>query len=528
MKKFFILLIGILAFARFSLAAPPIDQLFKDFPPLSGKIIVQQGQFYLNLGANQGLKIGEWWLVYQPGKPIIDPDTGKVLGYQEKPVARAQVVQVFPAYAVLKVFCFSPGCAVSTGARAERLAGVPAFFFDLTGKAFPVYERLRATYPKLNWQPYQQITSREMIPAGKERVLFVAENGLLYFYSNDHILGVYSLSEQRVFQRPGFGPQARPYKLVGRLREIVYHLDVAPMGQALFLASLTKKKIYFQRLKGREHFVYEYKGFGDLVNFSIGPNGLIAINIFDGKRVKSRLIKFTGASFLKVTKDSPYILRFFDFNLDGVKETLIGQSFDDEEFYGPGVYVFTIEGESLKRKNRLDVPSGFRIFGAFWADLNLDRQLETGFFNVGRKLVIYQGKKKVWSSNIKFGAGVQYVFMDNPEPEIKTPKKVLIWPNPWVTLWQGWPRVFIPYNEYGLLGGILSGAKRSTVAVLFYTREGYQFFLWKESFQGTTQAVFSYKDSVYIAVVEGDFFKGEGETKIFKVPLPQLMRDLSY
>ncbi|WP_457756006.1 hypothetical protein [Thermodesulfatator indicus] len=528
MRKIFILLVGIFAFTKISLAAPSIDQLFKDFSPLSAKVIVQEGQFFLNVGTNKGLKVGEWWLIYQQGEPIVDPDTGKILGYQEKPAARAQIIQVFPTYSVLKVFCLSPGCTISTGARAERLAGVRAFFFDLTGKAFPIYERLRASYPKLKWQPYEKVTSRKAIPKGTQRVLFVAENNFLYFYSDGHVLGVYTLSAQPAYQESRPLEKARPYQLIGRLREIVYHLDVLPLGQTIYVASLTKRKIYLQRLKGREYFVYAYHGFGNLINFSVGPDGLIALNIFDGKRVKSRIIKFTGKNFVKVTKDSPYILRFFDFNSDGIKETLIGQSFDSENFYGYGVFTFKIDGKDLKKEKSIKIPSGFRIFGAFWTDLNLDKKLETGFYNEGRRLVIYQGKKRLWSSSVKFGAGIQYVFMDYPETSIKTPKKIYIWPNPWVVKWQEWPRVLIPYNEFGLLGGIVSGAKRSTVGVLFYTREGYQLFFWRQSFQGSVQAVFSFKGNVYIAVVEGDLFKGEGETRIFKVSLAQLMRNLSY
>ncbi|WP_022853573.1 FG-GAP repeat domain-containing protein [Thermodesulfatator atlanticus] len=524
---FFMLLFFFLCLPS-SYATPTFEQIFNDLKPFSARVIVEQGAFYLNVGQNKGIKPGEWWRIYREGPRIVDPVTGKVLGAKENPVAVAQVVKVFDNFSELKVFCLKPGCAVANATLAKRFDGFKSYFYDLSGKGLPFYERLKAGLINLSWEPYQQVSSRKAISQPSQALVFVADKNFLYVYSDGHTLGVYALGSLRPTYAPAYNRYAKPYQLVGRLGEIVYHLEVQRFGPYFYIASLTKKAIELQRLRGPEHYTYKYKGFGDLIHFSVGKDGLIALNIFDGKKVISRIIRFSNGNFYRVTKDSSYILRFFDFDGDGIKETLLGQNFDNEDFFGTGVFILKIDGERLKKLSSLKVPRNFQIFGSFFADLNRDGKREVGFFNPGRKLVLYQERKRLWTSNVKFGGGIQYVYLDQPEPEIQTPNKIMIWPNPEIVNWQGWPRVFLPFNEYDILGGLFSGPKRSTIAVLYLTREGYQLFFWRHTFPGAVQAVFSNGKEIYFVVVSGDFFKGEGQTKIYKVPIPQFMQELNY
>lgn len=505
----------------------PVDEIFHDFRPLEARLIVHQGRYYLNIGSQQGLKLGEWWQIYKSGSPIVDPVTGKVLGREDFPVAVAQIVRLTNNYAELRVFCLNTGCTLSSGFVARRFVGIPAYFFDLTGRNFRVYEILRSGFPDLSWQPYRRTTSRREIPSVPQGLIFIVENGYLSLLSNGYVLGVYALTSPRPSRK--IFPSSTPsgYKLIGELKEIVYYLEVQKFDSGTsFLAYLTKNGIHFQRLRGQEHYVYRYQGFGEIVNFSVGPQGLVAINIFDGQRMLSRIVRFERGQFSEITKDVDYILQFFDFDLDGVKETLLGQPFDREEFFGRGLHLLVLSGDTLRKVRKIEVPFGFRIFGSFFADLNGDRFPEIGFFNIGQRLVIFQGKKKFWSSTVKFGGSIQFIQMDNPEPEFPTPKTIVIWPPSEVTRWQNYPMVLMPYNKFGSMGVTFSGVEYSTVALLYHSRHGYSLAFWKENFRGAVQSVFVDRDTLYLVVVEGNFFKGKGTSKIFRVPLDQIVGNL--
>jgi curli biogenesis system outer membrane secretion channel CsgG len=63
--------------------------------PWRGRVMEVDGtQIYVNAGSNMNLKVGDTFDVIRPGKQLIDPDTGQVLGVTEKRVGRLRVDQV--------------------------------------------------------------------------------------------------------------------------------------------------------------------------------------------------------------------------------------------------------------------------------------------------------------------------------------------------------------------------------------------------------------------------------------------------
>jgi curli biogenesis system outer membrane secretion channel CsgG len=55
---------------------------------------VADGQTFLNIGAAQGAKVGDAFQISRPGRRIIDPASGEVLGVTEAPVGRVTIVEV--------------------------------------------------------------------------------------------------------------------------------------------------------------------------------------------------------------------------------------------------------------------------------------------------------------------------------------------------------------------------------------------------------------------------------------------------
>jgi hypothetical protein len=65
--------------------AAVIDEVARDFKPISGYVIMEAGGEYLiDLDASKGIAAGDLFSVMRPGKKIIHPVTKKVLGTLEE------------------------------------------------------------------------------------------------------------------------------------------------------------------------------------------------------------------------------------------------------------------------------------------------------------------------------------------------------------------------------------------------------------------------------------------------------------
>ena len=69
--------------------------------PLSGNVAhVTDSQVYLDLGSENGVRVGEKFIVYREGAPIINPMTHELMAVEENKVGLVKIVEVKPNYAV--------------------------------------------------------------------------------------------------------------------------------------------------------------------------------------------------------------------------------------------------------------------------------------------------------------------------------------------------------------------------------------------------------------------------------------------
>jgi curli biogenesis system outer membrane secretion channel CsgG len=67
-----------------------------------GKIIKVDGtRAWINLGASSGVKMGDKYNIISMGEALIDPDSGRKLGADEKQIGNGSVVDVQPEYAII-------------------------------------------------------------------------------------------------------------------------------------------------------------------------------------------------------------------------------------------------------------------------------------------------------------------------------------------------------------------------------------------------------------------------------------------
>ncbi len=69
---------------------------------VEGKIIKVAGnQAWINLGSSSGIKVGDQFKIFNVGEALKDPDTGAVLGADEKETGSGQVTEVQAKYAII-------------------------------------------------------------------------------------------------------------------------------------------------------------------------------------------------------------------------------------------------------------------------------------------------------------------------------------------------------------------------------------------------------------------------------------------
>jgi curli biogenesis system outer membrane secretion channel CsgG len=108
--------------------------------PIKVASISSDGTLYLNRGQGSGLNVGDRLEVYQPGAPIVDPDTHEVLGGQDVLVGVAKVTEVQPRLSLAKILQSTKSIGVGAILKhpQENLGG------GGSGEA-------QAPHPTLNW-----------------------------------------------------------------------------------------------------------------------------------------------------------------------------------------------------------------------------------------------------------------------------------------------------------------------------------------------------------------------------------------
>lgn len=553
----------------------PFDSIIEDLGVINAAVIVgPDGRLLLNKGSLHAVRRGDLWSIHTKGAMVKDPVSGEELGRLDEILGVVKVVRTDKRFCQIERV-HPADVTFKTGLQAIRYSRIKSIFQDSSGVYYGLYEKLRAGLPNLNWQGYQKVGAQEPVVAPADGIVFSARNDRLIIWSGGEILSVYensssnvspiesdtslslnekephrsdqneaSLPEQPLPSRnpviqaasglmtPGMSAKiaSRKYRSVGSLDDIVYHLDVMvdKSGKDYFVY-LSDAGLFVQTALGAEKaYEYRYEGFGRVAGISIGPNGMIAMNIFNQSEwaMASMLLRFSGEGFEILARDINYILAYVDINDDGNKE-LIGQNFDNENFFGPGVYELAWDNTQISRISTLDLPVGFRIFGSFWADLDNDHVVENGFYNSGRRLLIYARGEEAWRSTDPFGGSIQGVMIENIESEGATSRSEIVWSPAAVVPYKNGKFVALAYNDASLLNIVGMRPRKGKVGILYKNNGRYFLRILDAGFEGPVQSVFVWQNELYCAVVEGGLFSGRGgKTHVIAFSLKDLKKAL--
>jgi len=540
----------------------PLDRIQKDLSVKKGRFISGPAeQPLINKGSEAGIRKGDLVTLYAPGQTVIDPDSGEKLGCLSEPIAICQVRKVHARFAEVSVKCPRDGCTVDleSGLEALRYRDVPAVFIDGSGKFFSDYKLLRARLGHFDWQGYKEglFKSPKEDPSSP-KVVFAARNDMLTVWGGGEILAVYPAEEKastdgavsaerekgraagRWTGAAGNPPSAAaaipgmvseiPIKnptVLASLDRVVRHFGVIePIGgQTPFLIFLDENKITARAFNGEKTFHYQHEGFGELVHMSVGSHGRLALNIFvPGAGMRSRILECSDSSFQMVAGPLNYILAFMNAPDGDGPPQLWAQRFSPADLLIPAVYRMRLAGDTVSREKNLEVPYGYSIFGAFFADLNGNGIREHGFFNPGGKLVVYEAPENQWQSSASFSGALSPLLVNDPGYPDAAPRQVNVWRQPAVfkhreTVWAA-----CVLNADSRSAMLRRSTGQRLLGILRPAGGSYRLSRLVDRFEGRVEDVVAYRDQLLVGVSEGGSSNNQGRSHILSFSIDDFMR----
>ncbi len=539
-----------------SLKAQTLGDITQDFAPISAVVVSQKGStIILDKGRQDGVHGGDLFTIYKRGEKIVHPVTGKVLGYLKKPIAWVEVFKVDESFCQARII--SQKGSFSPGAPAKRFADIKALVIGNDPATLEeVYLYLGVQLPDIRFIKREDLHFDELTVSFLRKngflLVFLQEGSYLRVYNRGlEVIKVYDISPLVVSRpqasnttpapnipRPPVAskypyttleaqrPATAVFRKVGHLSEVVTDFEMGDLdgdGKPE-IVYLTPEALYVTKYRAQGAWRYNYHGFGKILNFSLGPQGYLALNIFvDKVGFRSQLLQFTPQGLRPIAKDINLLLGFFDTNGDGKKDLFLGQSYDPANFFGTPVYKLAVTPKGIQRLGKFPVPHDFRLLGACIVDLNGDGHTEIMTQNLGHKLEIYQSGQKIWVSNLKVG-GSLYTLQATVKGTDLLPKLTISAEvDPCVIRFPGEknPLVLVVANQSShrnILPGIpaYSGGQ---VLALTKTTLGYRLLPFSGILNAPIQGLGVYQKEVFVAMVRGNPFTQKGESYLLAFPL---------
>lgn len=439
-----------------SRAAVP-EEIARDFAPLSGYVVMPaDGEFLIDRGAADGIAVGDLFSVLRPGEQIVHPVTGKVLGSLDRVKGFLQVTRVRPGYSHARPLEVREN--IGSGDAIRRYERIPAAFLDTTGRGRPIYDRLRTALPGMEWRIVAApADGKASLPEGT-MLAFVLESGRLEVRGPDQILRSYEIEGGKrggtspptasrgstnespegrgmlsggVREPVGKGPSA-DFAVRGELPAGTIMADFVRDGDRLLLAATDGTRIdvfavgdNLVRLGGgeppRSGHVYSLRWWKPkpdgrpLLAATVAVDENQAYSPTTGQTVIGVVFTLQDGHLTPIPEELPYLLGSFDRDGDGIPETLLGQSFDRDIFFGDRVREIRLkEGTLAIDESSFPIPRPFSVQGTLFADLTGDGRPETVVVRKG-KMVVYDGTKLLYESSRQMGGSLSVLTYDlNP------------------------------------------------------------------------------------------------------------------
>jgi hypothetical protein len=430
----------LITFSPIPVCADLIDQIAEDFRPISGYVVkVLEEEVIIDLDQSHGVSTGDLFTVLASGEKIVHPVTGKVIGTLEESKAILQVSRSKIGYSFGRPL--GKPADIKAGDPIRRFEHMPARLWDYTGKGRDFADQLQIALPGLNWQDYDraQKSRPDELSSPRDKpdtlVFVLTHQGLEVRGPNFRILHVYDLPESfsAEGERPpgvkrapessavvpedkqviGFQAVFKAARTIGSFPGATMMADFVKFNNQLLLATTDGSEIrIYEVTDSLKHIIRkDTPSPAQILAMQwwqpnqTGPLFLTVVTWRD-KNVSGILYSLKNGQLVLLKTGVPRILGSFDLDNDGRPETLLGQQFESEDFFGTNIVKFNLKGNKLKStQSPVSLPRRFTVLGSLITDLNGDGKLESVFIRSGI-LYVYHGKKQLYASQKEMGGTI--------------------------------------------------------------------------------------------------------------------------
>jgi hypothetical protein len=403
----------------FSLISPETyEEIKKDFTPLSALIIgIEDNKIIIDKGKVQGVRPKDIFTVYKRGKKIVHPETEKTLGFLKEIIGKIEITDVEENFAIGRVIFQKEPFPVPT--PIERFTDLKILIISENQTPDEnLFLILKNTLPESAVTFNPNLKLRDLTPqyllSQQYDIVFVVEEDIvkIFNYNLDLIRYYGTLSYKKAIAPSTVTTTQKAYKpstgvfsinpptILGKMKGEVFQVEFADIDNdgSPEMIYFNSQGLFIVRIKGALLASYTPKT-GKIVNFSLGPSGWIALNIFDESvGMRSEILRYTEQGLIPVITNVNLILNFVDYTARGVKDTLIGQTFDSENFFGKEVYILKRENNQLIYATQLKVSPDYKNIGSAFVDLDGDGSPEIINYTSDGKLAVYKDSNIVWVS----------------------------------------------------------------------------------------------------------------------------------
>lgn len=421
-----------------------IDQVSQDLKPISGYLVMPRGdEFIIDLDARQGIALGDLFSVIGSGDTVIHPISKKVLGKLEEVRGVLKVTRITEGFSFARPL--TKTADIKPGDPIRRFSALKAVFWDYTDRNRTLHNQLQKALPDLNWQDYQAAQEGrparpEALSGAKDALLFIvtadtlevrdAGFDLIHAYPGGiPLTGSKGTAPSPPSVQPARTPAPRPETAptpgkpkgsidfgtavsVGQLGGNIIMADMFDRGGRMLLAVTDGRRIdVFEAAEELKPVASAgTKNLGQVltVKWWVPSAGSIylAVPAWSDSKVASTLFMLENDRMVPVAEGLDTVLGAFDSDGDGRPETLLGQEFDPELFFGRRIKeLYWDKGRLEAKAPGFDLPPRFTVIGGQLADLTGDGKPEAIYVRNG-VLNVYSGKNALYTSPKQMGGSL--------------------------------------------------------------------------------------------------------------------------
>jgi hypothetical protein len=564
------LIFSILLFFAFVPSAPAdvFDELVRDFAPLSGFVVMPaDGGFLIDRDAANGIAVGDLFSVVHPGEQIVHPISGKVLGTLDRIKGFLEVTRIRSGYSHARPLDVKE--KIGPGDVIRRFEHIPTAFLDTTGRGRPFFDRLRTALPGLDWK-YATVAGTGVKPSLPDGAILAFVLGIdgLETRRQDRTLRSYKIPGEPggapLPASTGFGKEhlkkselsagqgksvdkaaSADFVVRGALPAGTTMADFLHSGDRLLLAVTEGTRIEVFAVgdtlvpvatgdpprPGHIYSLHWWKPKPDappLLAATVAVDENKSYSPTASQTVIGVVFTLHDGHLTPIPEELPYLLGSLDRDGDGVRETLLGQSFDRDTFFGGRIREVSLGGGKLSiGEPSFPISMPFTVQGALFVDLTGDGRPETVFVR-NRTLFVYRGTELLYESSRQMGGSLSVLTYDvNPGAKDRLFTTAAFEVPPVAVDQDGDGRlelVAIASEGSGPLG---SGIRKSWLATLDYRDGRFVRGSLGPELETPLQGLYPGRNGIFVVATHpsSSWGKSKGASQLLFFPLPRRSKD---